>query len=93
VLTDGKAFDRDYLVIADQADLRAARAFGDSVDEHGARAALAFATAVFGAGQVELVAQDGEQGPLGVSVDLVKDTVYFYLRDYCHENSVSQGDI
>ncbi len=93
MLADGKAFDRDYLVIADQADLRAAGAFGDSVDEDGARAALAFAAAVFGAGQVELVAEDGEQGPLRVRVDLAKDAVYFYLPDSCHKNSVLEGDI
>ena len=59
--------------------MRAAGAFGDSVDEDGARAALAFAAAVFGAGQVELVAEDGEQGPLRVRVDLAKDAVFTFI--------------
>ena len=40
-----------------------------AIHENGAGAALAFAATVFGAGQVEFVAQDAEQGAFGVDGD------------------------
>src|SRR5207253_3118512 len=56
-----EAFDgRDFLR-ADGAARREARTHGHAVDEHGARAALAFAAAVFGAGEREVVAQHAEE--------------------------------
>ena len=93
VVANGEAFDRSDLVIPDEADLRAARTLGDSIDEDGAGAALAFAAAVLGAGEVELVAQDGEQGPLRFSINFADGAVYFYLRYFCHKKSGFEGEI
>ncbi len=92
VVANGETFDSGDLVVSDQADLRAARTLGDSIDKHGASAALAFAAAVLGAGEVELVAEDGEQGPLRCSIDFADGAVYFYLRYFCHKNSRSGGE-
>ena len=50
-------------------DLRDARAVGCAVDQHRAGGALAFAAAVLGSGEVEIVAQDAEQGAIRIGID------------------------
>ena len=87
VLAAGQALDRGHFAIADDSDLRAAGALRGSVDQDGACAALSFAAAVLCSSEIELVAQDAEQSPLRVGVNLKNLAVYFYLRDFRHESS------
>jgi hypothetical protein len=61
-----EAFDRGDLRVYDLVEGGEARACGLAVHEDGARAAGAFAAAVLAAGETELVAQHGEQRPLGL---------------------------
>src|SRR5581483_6781547 len=56
-----KPLNRGDLASRDCARMHLARARRASIDQHGARAALSFATAVFCAGEIQPIAQDVEQ--------------------------------
>ena len=71
---------------ATAAELGDARPDRLAVDQHGAGAATAFAAAVLRAGQAEVVAQDAEQGPLSLGVDVDLGTVDPELLDVGHES-------
>ena len=66
-----QTFDGGYLFSFDLGDARYAGAHGRAIDEDGASAAMAFATAVFGAGEPEFVAEDPEQEAVRVELDPV----------------------
>src|SRR5882724_7053005 len=53
----------------DSADGGAAGTDREAIEQDGAGAALAFAAAVFGAGEAEVVAKDAEQGAFAIDVD------------------------
>src|SRR4029453_8294073 len=55
--------------------LEEARARGLAVEEDGAGAALALAAAVFGPGEVEVLAQHAQERALGVGFDAATDAV------------------
>src|SRR5438128_1124486 len=59
-----QAFDGGDLLAFASADRGAARPFRHAVDQYSTSAALAFAAAVFAAGEVEIVAEDAEQSAL-----------------------------
>ena len=61
-------FDRRDFFLADFANLREAGVRWRAVDQHRARAALAFAASVFCAGQLEVVPQHAEQAALRVGL-------------------------
>ena len=42
---------------------------GCAIHQHGARGALSFAAAELGAGEIQVVAQDAEEGAVGVGID------------------------
>src|SRR5262249_24011839 len=67
-----------------RADPRAARADRLAVDEHGAGAAPPLAAAVLGPGQIEVVAQDAQQAPVGLRVDAAPGSVDPQLADNRH---------
>jgi len=60
-----EAFNRRYLRTADLGNQGATRALCHAVNMHGARATFANATTVFGADQIERVAQDPEERGVG----------------------------
>jgi hypothetical protein len=78
------AFDGPDGTPPDVADEGLARAGGFTIDEDRAGTALAFPTAVLGAGEVEVLAQDAQQAPLGISVDRVPRSVHDELFDRRH---------
>jgi hypothetical protein len=65
----GEAFDGDDLRFVEVADGSDARGGAFTVYEYGAGAALAFAAAELGAGELKVFAQDFEQGTLRVGGD------------------------
>jgi hypothetical protein len=79
-----EAFDGDDALAGDGADLGEAGAGGDAIDENRACGALAFAAPVLGAGEVEVVAEDAEERPVGVGVDAPLGPVYIELGDSGH---------
>ena len=76
-----QAFDRRDRFFADRADISDARVARISVNEHGARAALTFAAAVFAAGQVKLIAKHAEQGSVRRGVNFVGFAVDLKFSD------------
>ena len=57
---------------------------GDAVDQHGAGGALAFAAAVLGAGEVQIVAQDAEKRAVGIGIDSPRGSVHMETGDSGH---------
>lgn len=76
-----QTFNRRHGFLANRANIRDARMPQISVNEHRARAALAFATTIFAAGQVQLIAQNAQQGSVGRGVNLVRSAVYLQFGD------------
>ena len=74
--------DRRDRLAGDGADARDARPGRLAVDEDGAGAALALAASEFAAGEIELVAQDGQEAVVGLALHLVRASV-----DPEHESS------
>src|SRR5690242_5833267 len=68
-----------------------ARVRGHAVDQDGARAALAFATAVFGSGEIEIVAQHAEQRAVGIGVDTAAGSVDLEFGHRGHALTVACG--
>jgi hypothetical protein len=79
-----KAFDGAHFAFAQTSDLRQARAPRNSVNQHGAGAALPFSAAVLRSRKIELISQDAEQSGPRVRVDLAAFSVYFELCDSRH---------
>src|ERR1017187_9144181 len=71
-----EAFNGGDLPLSDRSHLRNARALGLSVDQDGTGAALTFAAAILGAGQIEVVTQDGQKTGLRICVDRGRTSVY-----------------
>src|SRR5258705_13451597 len=65
-----------------------ARAARHTIEEHGARAALAFATTVFSSGQLKLFTENGEQSGLGIGVNLMRGAVDEQVGNSCHKTSL-----
>src|ERR1039457_5964119 len=82
------AFDGRDLFAGGGAHGEFTRADGLAIEQHGAGAALAFAASVLGAGKVEVVAEDGEQGDVGVGVDGPAGSVYGEFGDPGHKTIV-----
>ena len=66
-----QTFDGGDLLSFDLGDGRDAGAHGRAIDEYGACAAMAFATAVLAAGEFQFVAEDPEQEAVGVQLEPV----------------------
>ena len=64
-------FDGGDFFARDLGHLRDAGAHRRAIDEHGAGSAVAFATAIFAAGEFQLVAEDPEQEAVGVQLEPV----------------------
>src|SRR5215475_10313748 len=64
------------------------RAVRRTVNEDGARAALAFAAAVFGAGEIELFAKNGEQRGLRIGINPAGTAIDEQAGNSCHEASL-----
>lgn len=64
----GEALDRGDLLPRRGASLDLAGPSGDTVDQNGARSALAFSTPVLRAGEVEFISQNKEQRALCAGV-------------------------
>ena len=64
-----EAFDGCDLLAGRVCDQRLAGVNGLAIHQDGAGAALAFAATVLGSGQVQAIAQDGEQGLVGGRAD------------------------
>jgi hypothetical protein len=81
-----KSFDGRNRFFTDHADIRDARMSRISVNQHRARAALTFAAAILAAGQIELIAQNAQQGSVRRGVNLVGfavDLKFGDVRDSC----------
>ena len=65
-------FDGGDLLLRDRANPGDARALRFSVDQDRAGAALAFAAAVLASGQIEMLAQHGQQAGLRIGVNRCK---------------------
>jgi len=64
----GKTLDRDDLLSGECADFALAGTDGRTINEHGAGAAFALAAALFGAREINIVAQDAEQRAVGIHI-------------------------
>jgi hypothetical protein len=80
----GKALDGRDALAGDGADLGQAGARGDTLDEDSTGGTLAFAAAVLGAGEVEVIAKDAEERPIGVGINAPFRPVYSELGDPGH---------
>ena len=80
-----EALDGGDFTPADPADGGAARAGRDAIEQDGAGAALAFTAAVPGAGEVEIVAENAEQGAFAIGVDPEILPVYVKLCNPGHK--------
>ena len=76
-----QAFDGGDGLAADGTHARLARATGDAVQQDRAGAALPLAAAVLGPGEVQLVAQHAQQGPLGIGIHVTGDAVDDQLEE------------
>jgi len=66
-----QTFDGGDFFSFDLGDGRYAGADGRAIDKHGTGAAMAFATAVFAAGELEFIAEDPKQEAVGVELEPV----------------------
>src|SRR5581483_9566029 len=80
-----QVFDGAHLFAFDRADARRAGADRLAVEQDGAGAAAAFAAAVLTAGEVQIVAQDAQQAPVGVGFDGPFAAVDVQFLDGRHE--------
>ena len=87
------AFDSGDLFAGGGAHGGDARADGLAIEQYGASAALAFAASVLGSGEREVVAQNGEQGDIGVGVDGPSGSVYGELGDRGHKTIVPLSEL
>jgi hypothetical protein len=71
----GEPFDRQHLVPVDLRGQDQAGVYRLSIQQNRARAALALAAPVLGAGQAQVLAQEGQKGLVGRGVDLDRPTV------------------
>src|ERR1700733_4308537 len=78
-----ETFNRRNRFFADNSDACDARVPRISVDKDRARAALPFAAAIFAARQVELIAQNAQQGSVRRGINLVRSAVYLEFGDPC----------
>src|SRR5262245_12436881 len=83
-----QALDGDDLFAFHRGRLRQTGAHGPPANQDGAGAALPLATAVFRAGQIELVAQHAEQRAFSVNLDAAPGSVDLKFQD-SHSSSES----
>src|SRR5438876_5546747 len=76
-------FERGHLVSLDRAYRRDAGASGRAVDQHRAGAALRQAAAVFGAIELEIVAQHVEQRRVRLGIDRARRPVDLQADGHC----------
>lgn len=75
-----QAFDGGDVFAFGGSEFDLAGAGGNAIEENGAGSALPFPAAVFCAGQFEIVAEDKEEWPLAVGVDLLSGSVDRYVH-------------
>ena|SRR5438477_1415284 len=75
------------LLLSDFADIRVAGANGNAIEKHSAGATLALAAAVFCSGEVQVIAQNAEQAPGTIRVDLDFLPIYLKCRYACHNEA------
>jgi hypothetical protein len=76
VFAIGQTFDSGNVAAGNCVDRRDAGAMSNAIHQHSASAALSFPAAVFGAGQIQFIAQNPQKRPLRVGLECAALTVY-----------------
>lgn len=82
-----EAFDGRHFAMADAADGGYAGPGGDAVQQNGAGAALPLAAAVFAAGQIQIIAQDAQEGALAFDIHGAVLAVHIQFGDAWHKSN------
>ena len=76
----GEALNGGDFPLSNRRDLRDARALGLPINENCASPTLAFSASVLGSGQIQMVAQGGQQAGLRVCLEGVRTVVYRKMK-------------
>ena len=76
----GQTLDGRNLFIAERCNSGGTGSLRPAVDQYGAGTALALAAAVFRSGEIEMLAQDRQQGGVGAGLKRMRTAVYEELE-------------
>jgi hypothetical protein len=86
-----QAFDGGDVLAASCAYLDLAASRGNAIDEYGARGALSFAAAEFGAGEIQIVAENAEERSFRIGIDPPQRAVHVEFGDSGHASILHSG--